>query len=66
MHFFAINGERPVRLSEKTRKEVEDIAIRAFKGLGSAGNSRIDFLIDEKTNICIVFWQSRLYACRAY
>ena len=40
----------PADLSEKTRKEVEDIAIRAFKGLGSAGNSRIDFLIDEKTN----------------
>lgn len=40
----------PADLSEKTRKEVEDIAVRAFKGLGSAGNSRIDFLIDEKTN----------------
>ena len=40
----------PADLSQKTRKEVEDIAIRAFKGLGSAGNSRIDFLIDEKTN----------------
>lgn len=40
----------PADLSEKTRKEVENIAIRAFKGLGSAGNSRIDFLIDEKTN----------------
>ena len=40
----------PADLSEKTRKEVEEIAIRAFKGLGSAGNSRIDFLIDEKTN----------------
>ena len=40
----------PADLSEKTRKVVEDIAIRAFKGLGSAGNSRIDFLIDEKTN----------------
>ena len=39
----------PADLSEKTRKEVEDIAVRAFKGLGSAGNSRIDFLIDEKT-----------------
>ena len=40
----------PADLNEKTRKEVESIAIRAFKGLGSAGNSRIDFLIDEKTN----------------
>ena len=40
----------PADLSDKTRKEVEDIAVRAFKALGSAGNSRIDFLIDEKTN----------------
>ena len=40
----------PADLSEKTRKEVEDIAVRAFKALGSSGNSRIDFLIDEKTN----------------
>ena len=40
----------PAELSDKTRKEVEDIAVRAFKALGSAGNSRIDFLIDEKTN----------------
>lgn len=40
----------PADISEKTRKEVEAIAVKAFKGLGSAGNSRIDFLIDEKTN----------------
>ena len=38
----------PADLSEKTRKEVEDIAVRAFKALGSSGNSRIDFLIDNK------------------
>ena len=29
-------------------KEVEDIAMKAFKVLGSSGNARIDFLIDEK------------------
>ena len=40
----------PADISEKTRKEVEDIAVKAFKALGSAGNSRIDFLIDEKNN----------------
>lgn len=39
----------PADLEEKTRKEVEKIAINAFKALGSSGNSRIDFLIDEKT-----------------
>ena len=40
----------PADISEKTRREVEKIAIKAFKALGSAGNSRIDFLIDEKTD----------------
>lgn len=44
------NRKLPADLEEKTRKEVEEIAIKAFKALGSAGNSRIDFLIDEKTN----------------
>ena len=44
------NRKLPADLDEKVRKEVEDIAVRAFKALGSSGNSRIDFLIDEKTN----------------
>lgn len=44
------NRKLPADLDEKTRKEVENIAIEAFKALGSAGNARIDFLIDEKTN----------------
>ena len=44
------NRKLPADLDDKTRKEIEDIAVRAFKALGSAGNSRIDFLIDEKTN----------------
>ena len=44
------NRKLPADLDEKTRKEVEDVAIKAFKALGSSGNSRIDFLIDEKTN----------------
>jgi D-alanine-D-alanine ligase len=44
------NRKLPADLSEKTRKEVEEIAAKAFKVLGSSGNSRIDFLIDEKTN----------------
>ena len=30
------------------QKEIENIAVKAFKALGSSGNSRIDFLIDEK------------------
>ena len=42
------NRKLPADLDAKLRKEVETIAIEAFKVLGSSGNSRIDFLIDEK------------------
>ena len=42
------NRKLPADLSDKMRKEVEDVAVKAFKALGSSGNSRIDFLIDEK------------------
>ena len=38
----------PARISEKLKKEVEDIAIKAFKSLNSRGVVRIDFLIDSK------------------
>lgn len=44
------NRKLPADLDDKTREEVERIATEAFKILGSSGNSRIDFLIDEKTN----------------
>ena len=44
------NRKIPADLSKKTRDEIEEIAIKAFKALGSSGNSRIDFLIDEDTN----------------
>lgn len=40
----------PADLDSKLREEIENIAIDAFKILGASGNSRIDFLIDEKTN----------------
>ena len=38
----------PADISKKMREEIEEIAVKAFKALGSAGNSRIDFLIDEE------------------
>ena len=44
------NRKLPADLDKKMREEIEDIAVRAFKALGSAGNSRIDFLVDEKAN----------------
>lgn len=39
----------PADILDKQKKEIEDIAVKAFKALGSAGTCRIDFLIDEKT-----------------
>lgn len=44
------NRKLPAELPEKVRKEVEEVAREAFRALGSSGNSRIDFLVDEKTN----------------
>ena len=43
------NRKLPADISDKMRKEVEEVAVKAFKALGSAGNSRIDFLIDDKS-----------------
>lgn len=40
----------PADLSKEVRTEIEEVAVAAFKALGSSGNSRIDFLIDEKKN----------------
>ena len=42
------NRKLPADLTDKMQKEIEDIAMKAFKVLGSSGNSRIDFLVDEK------------------
>ena len=42
------NRKLPADLDKKVKEEIEEIAKKAFKALGSSGNSRIDFLIDEK------------------
>lgn len=42
------NRKIPADLTEKMEKEVQDIAICAFKALGSSGDARIDMLIDTK------------------
>ena len=44
------NRKLPADISDKVKNEVEDMAVRAFKALGSSGNCRIDFLIDDKKN----------------
>ena len=44
------NRKLPADLPHNMRKEIEEVAIKAFKALGSSGNSRIDFLIDTKKN----------------
>ncbi len=38
----------PAEVTKKLKEEVENIATKAFKSLGSSGVCRIDFLIDEK------------------
>lgn len=42
------NRKLPAEISDKIRSEVEKIAVDAFKALGTSGNSRIDFLIDQE------------------
>ncbi len=40
----------PARISEKLAKEVNDIAVKAYRSLNATGVVRIDFLIDNKNN----------------
>ena len=42
------NRKIPADIKKDMQEEIEDIAKKAFKALGSSGNSRIDFLIDDK------------------
>ena len=42
------NRKLPANISKEIKEEVQDIAVKAFKALGSSGNARIDFLIDQK------------------
>ena len=44
------NRQLPADISNELKDQVEAIAKDAFKLLGSSGNSRIDFLIDQKNN----------------
>ncbi len=44
------NRKLPADLPDAVRKQVEEIAVKAFKALGTSGNSRIDFLVDEGKN----------------
>lgn len=41
----------PADLTPEKREEVRDLAVRSFKALGCNGVSRIDFMIDEDTDI---------------
>lgn len=40
----------PAEISEQTREEIRNMAVKAFKCLGCSGVSRIDFMIDVKEN----------------
>lgn len=43
-----VSRKIPAQLDEKTRKEIQDMAVKAFKILGCNGVARIDFMIDEE------------------
>ena len=38
----------PAKLDKDIQEKVEEVAMKSFKVLGSGGNCRIDFLIDDK------------------
>ena len=38
----------PAKLKNGMKEEIEELAVKAFKALGSAGVVRIDFMVDEK------------------
>jgi len=40
----------PAPLDKDLKEEIEDVAVNAFKALGSSGVVRIDFLVDKKKN----------------
>ena len=40
----------PANISEDLKSSIEEIAVKAFKALGSSGVVRIDFLVDKDTN----------------
>ena len=40
----------PAEINEKTKREIQEYAIKAYKELGCSGLSRVDFFIDKKTN----------------
>ncbi len=44
----AASRKIPADIDAKLTKEVQEVAVKAFKALGLAGNVRIDFLIDRK------------------
>lgn len=43
----------PANLSEKTTREVKEIAIKAFKAIGCRGLSRVDFLVNDSDGIIL-------------
>lgn len=44
----SLNRKLPAELKPEIKEEIEKVAVKAFKVLGSSGNCRIDFLIDDK------------------
>lgn len=44
----------PAEISEASRKKIRDLSVRAFRAIGAAGISRLDFFVNEKENIILI------------
>ena len=56
----------PADLDEKVALEVKDLAVKAFKVLGSSGAARVDMLVNEKTNKVYVNEINSIPGCLAF
>jgi len=46
----SVSRKIPAELSEERRREIRELAVKAFQCLGCSGVSRIDFMIDKDTD----------------
>jgi D-alanine-D-alanine ligase len=44
----------PAEISEANKEKIKELSIRAFKAIGAAGISRLDFFVNEKENIILI------------
>ena len=44
----------PAELSQKTKQKIKELSLKAFKAIGAAGISRLDFFVNEEKNQILV------------